>query len=94
MLRINESKSDSQAKWYYTQGLSAEGEYYAKDQAQQEVKAHWHGQTAAMMGLSGEVRQEDFYSLADHQHPQTGEPLTLRFRRQWLENRELRAKTP
>ncbi|MEZ6063971.1 MAG: MobF family relaxase [Planctomycetaceae bacterium] len=78
MLRINESKSASQAKWYYTQGLSAEGEYYSRDQAQQDVEAQWHGQTAHRMGLQGVVDQEDFYALADHRNPQTDEPLTPR----------------
>ena len=63
------------AKDYYAQHL-APGDYYAKETA--ELKGVWHGRGADMLGLSGEVRQEDYFRLCDNINPSTGEQLTPR----------------
>ena len=71
---VNHVKSASQAKDYYSQHLSP-GDYYAKDAA--EMKGVWHGRSAEMLQLSGEVRQEDYYRLCDNLTPE-GKQLTAR----------------
>lgn len=73
MLRINASANATQAKNYFKDALSKNtGEYYTKTLGQ------WHGKAAKMLGLSGDVTKEAFYSLIDNKHPDTGERLTLR----------------
>lgn len=71
---VNHVKNASQAKDYYSQHLSP-GDYYAKDAA--EMKGVWHGRGAEMLGLRGEVRQQDYYRLCDNLTPE-GKPLTPR----------------
>jgi conjugative relaxase-like TrwC/TraI family protein len=65
------------AKDYYAQHL-APGDYYARETA--ELKGIWHGRGAEMLGLSGEVRQKDYFQLCDNLHPETGEQLTPRMK--------------
>lgn len=85
MLRITVSKSASGAKKYYTEEYYREGvgmnvgnshgEYYAeKDQ----IIGNWGGKACAELGLSGNIRKEDFAALCDNQHPLTGQRLTAR----------------
>ena len=66
-------KNAKAAKDYYSQHI-APGDYYAQDAA--EMKGIWHGRGAAMLGLSGEVTQADFFKLCDNVNPKTGEQLT------------------
>src|SRR5580698_5429087 len=73
---INHVKNAGQAKDYYSQHI-APGDYYnGKDAA--EMKGVWHGKSAQMLRLSGEVNQEDFFKLCDNINPATGEKLTAR----------------
>jgi conjugative relaxase-like TrwC/TraI family protein len=73
---VNHVKNASQAKDYYAQHL-APGDYYnGKDAA--EMQGIWHGQGATKLGLSGEVKQEDYYRLCDNINPATGGQLTPR----------------
>jgi len=44
------------------------------------MKGIWHGKGAERLGLSGEVRQEDFFKLCDNINPSTGKQLTPRIR--------------
>ena len=59
---------------YLENHLSA-NDYYAKGE---RVKGEWVGQGAESLGLSGEVRPEDFEALRVNQRPGTGERLTPR----------------
>src|SRR5580692_8777423 len=77
MIFINHLKGATAAKEYYSQHI-APGDYYGKDSA--EMKGQWHGRGAAMLGLSGEVNQADFFALCDNTHPVTKEQLTPRMR--------------
>jgi conjugative relaxase-like TrwC/TraI family protein len=76
MLRINAITSVAHAKDYFKQHL-VQGDYYAKGQ-DRDVISNWNGKAAQRMGLSGEVTQEEFSSLAEHRNPVTGDPLTER----------------
>lgn len=53
------------------------GDYYAEGQ---RVSGEWIGLGAERLGLSGEVRAEEFLRLCDNQHPETGEKLTQRIK--------------
>ena len=75
MIFINHVKSAAQAKDYYSRHI-APGDYYGNDAA--EAKGIWHGRGAGMLGLSGEVAQDDFFRLCDNVNPATGEQLTAR----------------
>src|ERR1017187_3737951 len=75
MIFINHLKGATAAKEYYSQHI-APGDYYGKDAA--EMKGIWHGRGAEMLGLSGEVAQEDFFSLCDNKDPRTGKKLAVR----------------
>jgi conjugative relaxase-like TrwC/TraI family protein len=78
MMFINHMKSARAAKDYYTQHIApGDGRYYTQENATQ-MKGAWHGRAADMLGLSGEVKKEDFFALSDNEHPQTGERLTPR----------------
>ena len=59
---------------YLANHLSA-NDYYAKGE---QVTGEWVGKGAESLGLSGEVRSEDFEALRVNQHPGTGERLTPR----------------
>jgi conjugative relaxase-like TrwC/TraI family protein len=78
MMFINHMKSAKAAKDYYTQHIApGDGRYYTEENASQ-MKGTWHGLGAEMLGLKGEVKQEDFFALCDNENPQTGEKLTPR----------------
>ena len=73
MIFLNESKNATEAKDYYTRQL-APSDYYMKDAV--ELPGQWGGRGAKLLGLKGEVKQEDFFALCDNINPQTGEQLT------------------
>ena len=64
MLRIYQSGSVAAAKSYYTKSL-VPGDYYLG----QDMTGTWHGKTAAMLGLSGKVEEQDFVSLCENRRP-------------------------
>ncbi len=70
MLRIIQSNSAAGAKSYYSTA-----DYYTEGQ---ELAGVWRGEGAARLGLSGEIRPEDWGSLCDNRDPNTGLPLTVR----------------
>jgi len=41
-----------------------------------EMPGQWHGLGTKLLGLKGEVKREDYFSLCDNQHPETGQSLT------------------
>lgn len=74
MLRVVAHKSAAAAKAYYTEGLKRE-DYYSE---KQKVVGKWHGLSAELLGLSGDVTAKVFAALADNRHPVSGEKLTPR----------------
>lgn len=74
MLRITVSKSAAGAIKYFDEGLS-KSDYYAE---KGEIIGSWHGKLAEHLGLSGEIKKDDFAKLALNQNPLTGEQLTAR----------------
>ncbi len=75
MIFVNHIQGAKAAKDYYSQHI-APGDYYGKDSA--EMKGVWHGKGAEMLGLSGEVNQQEFFQLCENLNPQTGKQLTPR----------------
>ena len=51
------------------------GDYYAEHQ---RVQGEWFGEGAALLGLDGKVRRDQFLALCENQHPTSGELLTQR----------------
>lgn len=74
MLRITVSKSADGATKYFDEGLS-KSDYYAE---KGEIIGKWQGKFSQQLGLSGEVKKEEFAALAHNQNPLTGEQLTAR----------------
>lgn len=74
MLRMQTSYNAGQAKDYFTESLSR-GDYYRTGQ---ETLGRWGGKAAKELGLSGEVKQQDFFNLCDNRRPGTKENLTPR----------------
>ena len=72
MLRLVVSMSAHAAKSYFSDALS-KSDYYLSDQ---ELPGQWNGLAAEQLGLTGEVKKEEFYALADNCHPKTGLPIT------------------
>ncbi|WP_419806349.1 MobF family relaxase [Terriglobus sp.] len=73
MLTISKPLNASQAAIYHTKDFASETQsYYAKDDA---TMGEWQGQLSERFGLSGSVSKEAFLSLANGQHPQTGEQM-------------------
>ncbi len=70
MLRIIQNASVAGAKSYYTTA-----DYYSEGQ---ELVGTWHGEAAARLGLSGEVRKGQWDALCDNRNPATGRVLTQR----------------
>lgn len=77
MLRVIQNRDSHSAKGYYTS--SAEAGYYLG--ARQELVGSWGGLAAERLGLYGDVSQPDFDRLIDNRHPETGERLTARMRK-------------
>jgi conjugative relaxase-like TrwC/TraI family protein len=74
MIFINHIKGAKAAKDYYSQHI-APGDYYTKDST--EMPGIWGGKGASRLGLSGEVKKQDFFALCDNRTP-TGEQITPR----------------
>ncbi|WP_269537012.1 MobF family relaxase [Cerasicoccus fimbriatus] len=72
MLRITQSTSVEAAKKYFNESLT-KGDYYFEGQ---EIAGCWGGRAAEWLGLSGEVKKEDFFKLLENQKPD-GSKLTL-----------------
>ncbi|QOJ14828.1 MAG: relaxase domain-containing protein [Planctomycetia bacterium] len=70
MLRITQNSAPEGAKSYYTTS-----DYYSEGQ---ELVGLWRGVGAARLGLSGDVRKEDWDALCDNRNPATGDVLTPR----------------
>ncbi len=70
MLRIIESTVAGQAKSYYSRA-----DYYTEGQ---ELTGQWRGEGARRLGLSGDVRPEQWDALCDNRDPNTDRTLTLR----------------
>ncbi len=73
MIFITPTMNAAAAKDYYTRQLER-SDYYMKDSA--EMPGQWHGLGAELLGLKGEVKQGDYFSLCDNVNPETGESLT------------------
>jgi len=71
MLRIVQSTNAQQAKSYYT-NLTRD-DYYMDGQ---ERAGNWHGRGGELLGLSGEIKKDDFFRLCENSRPRTGKPLT------------------
>ncbi|MFM7130448.1 MAG: MobF family relaxase, partial [bacterium] len=72
-MRISQQNSAKEAKRYYTTA-----DYYSQGQ---ETVGLWGGLGAQRLGLSGQVDQPAFEQLCDNIDPNSGEPLTVRTRR-------------
>ncbi|MCB1098953.1 MAG: relaxase domain-containing protein [Verrucomicrobiae bacterium] len=70
MLRIHQSESVAAAKSYYANALKP-GDYFIG----QDLPGTWHGKTAAMLGLSGEVNKEQFMAMCENRRPDDGGQL-------------------
>jgi conjugative relaxase-like TrwC/TraI family protein len=75
MIFITPCTSAQETKDYFNSHL-APSDYYTKDMA--ETPGQWHGLGAELLGLKGQVSQQDFFALCDNTNPQTGERLTPR----------------
>jgi conjugative relaxase-like TrwC/TraI family protein len=62
------------AEQYFEEHLCV-GDYYAEGRS---VSGEWLGAGAERLGLSGEIRADDFLRLCQNQDPSTGETLTQR----------------
>lgn len=62
------------AKSYFREHLKV-GDYYSEDQ---KVGGEWSGKGAELLGLRGEVTEEQFLALCEGLNPATGELLTVR----------------
>src|SRR5579872_1462053 len=73
MLTISKPLSTGQAHSYHQQEFAnSEQNYYSEAR---RVAGEWHGRLAAEWGLTGTVSGEQFYRLAEGQHPVTGQQL-------------------
>lgn len=59
----------------YAQRHLEHNDYYDQNN---RVRGEWHGRGAELLGLKGEVRQEDFEAIREGLHPETGEFLRPR----------------
>lgn len=73
MIRISQQNSAKEAKRYYTTA-----DYYSQGQ---ETVGRWGGRGAERLGLSGLVDKVAFEQLCDNLDPNSGEPLTVRTKR-------------
>jgi conjugative relaxase-like TrwC/TraI family protein len=68
MLRITQQSQAAGAKSYF-----AQPDYYTEGQ---ELAGHWGGSGARLLGLEGQVEQEQFHALCDNQRPDHAGMLT------------------
>lgn len=78
MLIATQSKSVSHTLNYFNSVLT-QGDYYLG----QEISGQWHGRGAGILGLGlgSDVTKEQFGSLLEGKHPETGASLTQRNRK-------------
>ncbi len=74
MLRITVSKGGKSAVNYFKGALSKQ-DYYSE---KAEVLGKWHGKTAAQLGFSGVVNEQDFEQVVNNRNPLTGDKITVR----------------
>jgi conjugative relaxase-like TrwC/TraI family protein len=73
MLDISKALTSGKVQSYYrSEYSSASNSYFSEGGT---LRGEWHGQVAAILGLSGAVCGEAFDRLAEGQHPLTGEQL-------------------
>ncbi len=77
-LQIHTSESADEVEKYLRAKHSIEA-YYSTDE--QEIVGDWGGKGAALLGLSGVVTNEAFARVIHNLHPETGEQLTDRMRK-------------
>lgn len=79
MLRITVNKSAAGAKKYYSEKYYSEGHdtqrYYSENG---EYTGLWYGKAAQQLGLSRNIKKEDFASLCDNLIPGSDKNLTAR----------------
>lgn len=73
MLFINHRTSAQEAKDYFTRHMER-SDYYLRDS--QEMPGEWHGLGSELLGLSGTVDKDRYFSLCDNINPATGKSLT------------------
>ena len=73
MLTISKPLSAGQAQTYHQKEFTAKEQNYWSQRG--VIAGEWQGRLASEFGLSGMVSSEDFASLSQGQHPQTGEQL-------------------
>ncbi|WP_286763579.1 MULTISPECIES: MobF family relaxase [Rhodopirellula] len=78
MLIATQSKNIAATRQYFDQVLT-QGDYYLG----QEINGQWHGKGAETLGLGRgtDVTKDQFSALLQGQHPNTGQPLTQRNRK-------------
>jgi conjugative relaxase-like TrwC/TraI family protein len=74
MIRMVVSSNSAAAKSYFTKSLDR-GDYYREGQ---EMAGIWYGSGAKLLGLSGEVKQRDFFALCENRIPGKLDNLTER----------------
>jgi len=73
MLTISKPLSTGQAHSYHEQEFAnSEQNYYSEARG---VNGEWHGKLASEWGMAGSVSSQEFYRLAEGQHPVTAEQL-------------------
>ena len=73
MLTISKPLTTGQAHSYHEQEFaSSEQNYYSEAR---QVNGEWHGKLASEWGMTGYVSGQQFYRLAEGQHPVTGAQL-------------------
>ena len=73
MLTISKPLSTGQAHSYHEQEFAnSEQNYYSEAR---RVNGEWHGKLASEWGMAGSVSSQQFYRLAEGQHPVTAEQL-------------------
>jgi conjugative relaxase-like TrwC/TraI family protein len=73
MLFINHRTNAQEAKDYFTRHMER-SDYYLRDS--QEMPGEWHGLGGELLGLSGTVDKDRYFSLCDNINPATGKRLT------------------
>ena len=74
MLRPKPQLNLTNAREYFREHLGV-GDYYAEGQ---KISGEWFGSAAEKLGLTGVVAEQDFLTLCEGKHPQTGQRLTQR----------------
>lgn len=74
MLRMSKAPLNAaQLRSYHEhEFVNSEQRYYSQDNT---IRGEWQGKLAVALGLQGAVRDDQFYRLAEGQHPVTGEQL-------------------